>query len=118
VTIFGAGVGYSQWIADNAEKSDLREHVENDLMPVKADVTSVKDSVDLLVDAETERAAREVKEAALNKEIRLLEAHRAEYQEGMAEYTATKSAGRRATRPKKSPEHIALEAELAIRGRN
>lgn len=118
VVIFGAGVGYSQWVADNATKSDLSSHIKDDLTPVKNHVTSVKNSVDTLVAAETKRAAREVKADKMNKKVRLLEAHRAEYQEAMAEYAATKAAGRRATRPRKTPEHLALEGELGIPSRN
>lgn len=114
VVIFGSGIAYNQWIADNATKGDLSSHIKNDLMPVKADVSGIKVSVDTLVTAETKRAERELEQAALDKQLRLLEAHRAEYQEAMAEYTATKAAGKRATRPRKTPAHIALEGELGL----
>jgi len=118
VTIFGAGVAYSQWVADNATKGDLVNHINNDLAPVSEDVSSVKVSVDSLVKAEKKRAAREVESDAMDKRMHLLEAHRAEYQEAMAEYAAMKAAGKRATRPRKTPEHLALEGDLGIPSRD
>jgi hypothetical protein len=114
VVIFGAGVGYSQWVADNATQGDISRHIKNDLIPVRDDVSSVKVSVDMLVKAEGKRAELELEQREYTKKIRLLEAHRAEYQEAMAEYTATKAAGRRAERPRKTAEHVALEARLGI----
>lgn len=125
VFVFGAGVAYSQWIADNATKTDLQDHVQQDLIPVKEDVSSVKVSVEALVAAESgrakseeKRAAREAEQARVDKKMHLLDAHRAEYQEAMSEYTASKAAGKRATRPRKTPEHLALEGELGIPSRN
>ncbi len=143
VTIFGAGMGYSHWVADNATKSDLDIHIKSDLGPVKHDVSSVRDSVDSLVESEAkrvtreieaaeearvlegrraeleaERVIREIKAADLGKEMRILEAHRAEYQEAMAEYAATRAEGSSAVRPRKTDGHIALEVDMGILGRD
>lgn len=113
VFIFGAGVAYQQFFSENATKVDLENHVKNDLGPVRDTLDEVKTSVDSLVESEEKQSdAAEVK-AELDKKLRRLGAYRAEYQEALSEYTASKASGKRATRPRKTQPHMDLEADLA-----
>ena len=111
--IFTAGVVYNQFITENATKDDLSIHINNDLKPVKAEVSEVKKGVNELLQIEMIRAKKEADGAELRTQRRRLEAYRADYQERLAEYTASKASGKRATKPRKEPEHVTLEAELA-----
>lgn len=112
-TVFFAGVGYQQFFTNNATKEDIQEHVRNDLAPVQMTLQEVKTSVDTLVVTGEKQAKAAKAEAELERKLRRLEAYRAEYQEALAEYTATRAAGKRATRPRKTQPHLELEADLA-----
>jgi PAS domain S-box-containing protein len=115
VVIFSSGVVYSRFMSDNATKIDLKRHIETDLDPVKSEVSEVKDGVDQLLKLEERRAAIDQEQSEYDAKFRRLQAHRAEYQEAMSEYTALKAAGKSADKPRKTPAHLALEADLAAK---
>lgn len=114
VAIFGLGVGYQKAIGNNATKTDIQEHVEQDLTPVitevkeiKTELTPVKEGVKSLVEVKAN-------EREFEKAKRKLDRYDKQHQEALQEYTADKAAGRRAgQRPKKDKPHIDLEEQVA-----
>lgn len=111
-SIFFLGVGYQQFISSNATKTDIDAHIKEEYKPaaerikaVEAAVGEVKAGVDTLVVAQKDQKE-------IEKRLRRLDAYRAEYQEAMSDYAASKAAGRRVSRPRKTQAHLDLEAEL------
>lgn len=98
----------SDSIATDVELDDRVSPIEDRVERVERDVGNVSRGVTQLL----EDQARERKATNLRRRLEYFD--RA-YEQEMAEYTATVAAGRRwhGPRPRKSPQHLELEAQVA-----
>jgi hypothetical protein len=113
VVVFGAGVGYQQAIGDNATKADIKQHTEEDLVPVKVEIKAFKEEMAPVKTGVNTLVQAHEQEQKVKKVRRLVERHDHQYGELLQEYTADKAAGRRGgQRPQKTPEHLELEDDL------
>lgn len=112
IFIFGAGIAYQQFMGGNATKADIETHKHEDLEPVQEDVAQIKEDLEPVKEGVKSLVDVQEKEHKVKKLKRQLERHDKEYQEALQEYTADKAAGQRSSRPRKTAEHIRLEAEV------
>lgn len=111
--IFGAGIAFQNIIHDNATKDDIKSHVETDLEPVKENIKNIEEDLKPVKKGIESLLHSEAKEKELKKAKARLDRFDKEYQEALQEYTADKAAGRRATRPRKTKDHLDLEVMVA-----
>lgn len=110
--VFAAGIAYQQFVVQNATKGDLEKYDTDVIQPLKHQVDEIKASTDKMNEGVDKLLAERKRQQLIERKRSLLEAYRSEYQEDMADYTASKAAGQSVRRPQKSKEQIDLEVEL------
>lgn len=110
--VFAAGIAYQQFVVQNATKEDLDKYDADVIQPLKNQVDEIKVVTDKMSDGVEKLLEERKRQQLIERKRSLLEAYRSEYQEDMADYTASKAAGLSVRRPQKSKEQIDLEVEL------
>lgn len=110
--VFAAGIAYQQFVVQNATKDDIEKYDVDVIQPLKNQVEEIKVVTDKMSEGVEKLLEERKRQQLIERKRSLLEAYRSEYQEDMADYTASKAAGQSVRRPQKSKEQIDLEVEL------
>ena len=110
--VFAAGIAYQQFVVQNATKDDIEKYDIDVIQPMKHQVEEIKVVTDKMSDGVEKLLEERKRQQIIERKSALLEAYRSEYQEDMADYTASKAVGQVVRRPQKSKEQIDLEVEL------
>lgn len=112
VVIFGAGVGYQQFLGGNATKSDIVDHMEKDLVPVRVQVRKNTDAIEGVQGGVTTLLNRGEAEVKVEEAQQVADEYRQEHEERITEWAAAKAAGKRRTKPEKRKELVEAERDV------